>query len=134
MRRETYSRTLKFYGDAARETLEEATNYANSLVSLERFEEAKSVLRKQMPVAQRVLGASNEFAFKMRGCYADALCSDPGATLSELREAVTRFEDLERDARRVLGSAHPFVVRAIGRSLQNARAALRARELQSEAV
>ena len=111
--------------------LEEANNYAAFLVKLEHFEEAKSVLRKHMPVAQRVLGASNEFTFKMRGCYADALYSDPGATLSELREAVTRFEDLARDARRVLGSAHPFVAGTIGRSLRAARAALRARETPS---
>ena len=114
--------------------MEEANNYAAFLLRLGRFEEAKALLRKMMPVAQRVLGASNEFAFKMRGCYADALCSDPGATLSELREAVTRFEDLERDARRVLGSAHPFVVRAIGRSLRRSREILRARETLSEAV
>jgi len=85
-------------------------------------------------MAQRLLGASDEFMFKMRGCYADALYSDPDATLSELRDAVTRFEDLARDARRVFGSAHPFVVGAIGKSLQAARAALRAREPLSEAV
>ena len=81
-----------------------------------------------MPVAQRVLGASNEFTFKMRGCYADSLYSDPGATLSELREAVTRFEDLSRDGRRVLGSSHPLVEGAIEKELQIARQALRARE------
>ena len=91
-------------------------------------------MRKRMPVAQRLLGASDEFMFKMRGCYADALYSDPDATLSELRDAVTRFEDLARDARRVLGSAHPFVAGAIGKSLQAARAALRARETPSEAA
>ena len=101
----------------------------------QRHAEARSLLRKTVPVAQRVLGASNDFTLRMRGCYADALYSDPDATLSELREAVTRFEDLERDARRVLGSAHPLVVRAIGRALPAARAILRARETPSgEAV
>ena len=71
-----------------------------------------------------------EFTLKMRGCHADALCSDPSATLSELREAVTEFEDLARDARRLLGSAHPLVVGTIGPSLQTARALLRDRETE----
>ena len=33
---------------------------------------------------------------------------DPGATLADLREAVSTLEDTERIARRVLGGAHPF--------------------------
>ena len=130
MRRETYSRTLKLRGEEHRETLEEASNYAAFLLRLGRSQEAKSVLRKMMPVAQRVLGASNEFTLKMRGGYANSLCSDPSATLGELREGVTRFEDLARDARRVLGSAHPLVVGTIGPSLQTARALLRDRETE----
>ncbi len=59
--------------------------------------------------------------------YAAALYQDDGATLDDLREAVTTLEELERTARRVLGGAHPDTA-AIERSLRNARAALRARE------
>ena len=55
---------------------------------------------------------------------------DPAATLDDLREAVTTLEDAERIARRVLGSAHPTTAN-IERNLQNARAALRARETPS---
>ena len=61
--------------------------------------------------------------------YAIALYQDAGATLDDLREAVTTLEDIERTARRVLGSAHPDVA-AIEKNLQNARAKLRAREAQ----
>ena len=50
-----------------------------------------------------------------------------GATLDDLRAAVTTLEDTERIARRVLGGAHPLT-NAIETALQNARAALRARE------
>ena len=50
-----------------------------------------------------------------------------GATLDDLREAVATLEDTARTARRVLGDAHP-TARAIEGVLQNARAALRARE------
>ena len=36
--------------------------------------------------------------------------SDPDATLDDLHEAVRTLEDLQRTARRVLGSAHPVAV------------------------
>ena len=56
-----------------------------------------------------------------------ALYLDAGATLDDLREAVTTLEDTERIARRVLGGAHPHTV-DMEQSLRKARAALRARE------
>ena len=61
----------------------------------------------------------------MRSIYAVALWRDDGATLDDLREAVTTLEDATRIARRVLGGAHPTAV-AIEANLQKARAALRA--------
>ena len=63
----------------------------------------------------------------MRWNYAEALYLDPSVALDDLREAVETIEDTARIARRVLGSAHPDVV-GMERGLQNARAALRARE------
>ena len=56
-----------------------------------------------------------------------ALYMDTGATLGDLREAVTTLEDAERAARRVLGGAHPDVV-GIEDSLRKARAMLCAGE------
>ena len=56
-----------------------------------------------------------------------AINFDAGATLDDLREAVTTLEEAERIARRVLGSAHPLA-QDIDGGLRNARAALRARE------
>ena len=50
---------------------------------------------------------------------------DPGVTLDDLREAVTRLEDIERTARRVFGGSHPTVF-DIEVSLRTARTALRA--------
>ena len=49
-----------------------------------------------------------------------------GATLDDLREAVTTLEDTGRIARRVLGGSHP-TTRAIEGALRDARAALQAR-------
>ena len=103
------------------------TNYAASLRDLERFEEARSVLRKTMPVARRVLGPSNEVTLVLRKVYARALYQDPAATLDDLHEAVDTLEDTERISRRVFGGAHPTVLQ-MERALRNARATLRARE------
>ena len=104
-----------------------ANNYALALMTLERFEEAKQLFRKTMPVARRVLGERDHLALTMRWNYAEALYKDPGATLDDLREAVTTLEETERTARRVLGGAHPVAVH-IQPHLRDARAALRARE------
>ena len=59
-----------------------------------------------------------------------ALHMDDGCTLDEFREAVTTLEEVERTARRVLGGAHPLTS-TIENNLQEARAALRARETPS---
>ena len=107
-----------------------AYNYANTLVKLERFEEAKSLTRKTIPVVRRVLGEGNEHTLKMRSLYAYSLYSNPGATLEDLREAVTTFEDIVRTARRVFGAAHPLTT-GIEKQSQNARVVLRARETPS---
>ncbi len=98
-----------------------------SLFDLQRFEEAKALLRKTLPVTRRVLGDSNHVTLTMRWNYADALYMDASATLDDLREAVNMLEELERTARRVLGGAHPLSVSIEG-SLRKSRAALRARD------
>ena len=109
-----------------------AGNLAISLFLVGKFEEGKSLLRKNIPVARRILGENAEFTLTMRFNYARALFDDPNATLGDLRESVERFEKTARMAQRALGSAHPEVVNA-GKTLQSARAVLAARERQSPA-
>ena len=60
---------------------------------------------------------------------AQSLYSDEGATLDDLREAVTALEDAGRIAQRVFGGTHPLTV-DIEHDLRNAQlgAALRANE------
>ena len=129
--RDVYSGRLKLSGEESLATLAAASNYASSLVDLpqglQRFEEAKSLLRTVLPVARRVLGESNDLTLGMRWRYAEALCWDTAATLDDVREAITTLEDTERTARRVLGGAHPLTSTIEG-YLREARAALRARE------
>ena len=99
-------------------------------VALRRRKEVKALLRRQIPVAQRVVGDNDELTLKMSWIYAHSLYRDDGATLNDIREAVTTLQDTERTARRVLGGQHPLTM-GIKDNLQDARAALRARETQS---
>ena len=126
LRREVYSGYLRLNCEDAA-TFNAAINYATSLGILSRFEEAKSLLRKCIPVARRVLGEGDETTLRMRSTYAAAIVNDTGATLDDLREAVTTFEDIARIARRVFGGAHPLTTE-IEDALQKLRAALRDRE------
>ena len=104
-----------------------------TLVDLERFEEAKSLFRRMIPVARRVLGETDEVTLRMKSHYACGLYDDPAATLADLREAVTTLEETERTARRVLGGAHPRTVGLVG-CLREARVVLRTREAGKKVV
>ena len=108
----------------------EAFACAWSLLDQKRFKEGKSLLLKKIPVVLRVLGTSHEITLSMRLNYAAALCMDDGATLDDLREAVTIYEDTEPIVRRVFGSAHPLT-RGLENNLRETRADLRARETPS---
>ena len=100
---------------------------SRSARDLSRYEETKSLLRKTIPIARRVLSENHKTTLTMRSVYAEALFCDSGATLDDLREAVATLEDAERIGRRVFGGAHPTTA-LIERNLRAARAALRARE------
>jgi len=130
MRREVYSGWSKLLGEEHHNTLREANNCAVSLNRLQRYQESKSLLRRTLPVARRVLGDSNDTTLRTRGYYAEALYMDDAATLDDLCEAVNTLEEMERTARRVYGSAHPLT-KGVVRSLQEARAVLRASEAET---
>ena len=109
MRRDVYLGLLRLNGEECPETLREASNYAKSLMDLERFDEAKLLLRKTIPVARRVLGEGKETTLRMRCSYARMLSLEAGESVADaLREAVDTLEDVVRISRRVLGDAHPL--------------------------
>ena len=124
--RDVYSGNLRLDGEEHEQTLRGAYNYAGSLSDLKRFEEAKSLFRRTIPVAQRVLGADNQLTIRMRKSYAAALHLNFAASLDGLRESVTTLEELAPTARRVLGGTHPVAV-DIEVELQDACATLGAR-------
>jgi tetratricopeptide (TPR) repeat protein len=133
MEQQVYSGRLKLNGEENQSTIRAALNYASSLSCLRRFKEARTLMRKTLPVARRVLEESHDLTLKVRWNYAMALYKDDGATLSDLRKAVQTFEEIERTARRVLGGAHPTTT-GIEAALREAREALRAREAPSEST
>ena len=128
MRRDIYAGFLKLKGEEHVDFLGAACNYANSLRVLKRYQQAKAVLRRTMPVARRVLGESNGLTIRLRWNYAWALYADDDATLDHLREAVTTLEDTASIARRVLGGSNPLT-EDIEVKLRDASDALAAREM-----
>ena len=125
LKRDVYSGYMKLQGEECYETLLAANNYTTSLLALERYQEAKTLLRRTVPVARRVLGEGHRLALKIRWLYARVLFTDPGSTLDDLRETVATLEEVEQTARRVLGGANPLTA-GIEHHLQKSRAALRA--------
>ena len=126
MDRDIYCGRVKLNGEEDETTLRAANNYAWGLCKVRHCEEAKALIRKVIPVTRRILGADNHLTLSMRWVYAKALCDDTGATLDDLREAVTTLEDTVRVARRVFGGAHPLTT-GIERDLRHSRDALAAR-------
>ena len=127
MRRDVYSGFCKWEGEEHETSITAANNYASTLKRLNRHDEVKTLMRKTLPVARRALGDSNDTTLRTRSLYAQALYSNPDATLDDLREALTTLEETARTARRVLGGAHP-VAKDIEWDLRNAREVLAARE------
>ncbi len=106
MKRDVYFGYLRLFGEESKRTILTADNYAIALARLKLFEEAKSLLRKTMPVARRVLGESHHSTLSMRWVYAKALYED-ASTLDDLCEAVTTLESVANSHKRVLGESHP---------------------------
>ena len=128
MRREVYARSgLLSSTIADDEMFLRVLNLAVSLRTTERFTEAKSFLREQLPKARRVLGEGHHNTLKMRWLYAETLYKDDGATLDDLREAVTTLGETTQVGRRVFGGTHPLTVGIEG-ALREAWALLRAHE------
>ena len=118
IKQQVYARHMELYGTEDERTLIEANNYADSLRGLQRFEEAKALMRKTIPVARRVLGENDNLTLMMRCIYASALYRAENATLDDVREAVATLDELARTTRRKFGVAHPLAV-TVAEDLQN---------------
>ena len=131
--KDVYSGGLRILGEEDGQTLISVLNYAKVLVDLERYKEAKALLRKSLPVARRNLGDCHDTTLRMRWICAEAFYNDDDATLDDRREAVRTLEDLVRIARRVFGGAHPITV-LIEKSMRHARVSVALREGDVESI
>ena len=99
-----------------------------TLLDLERFKEAKRVLRHTIPVARRALGAEHDITLSLR----EDLCRatlDGESSAEEKREALRMLEDVAGIMRRVLGAAHPDTLYT-QRQLERYRTCCRYRHLR----
>ena len=83
-----------------------------TLLQLKRFEAAKELLRKNIPVARRVLGNHHELTLSLREDLSRAILLDGDSSAEEKREALQMLEDTVAVMRRVLGPAHPDTLHA----------------------
>ena len=74
--RDVYSGELILYGTAHEQTIISASNYAWTLKALRRYDEVKTLPRKTLPVARRVLGESDITTLILRWNYATSICID----------------------------------------------------------
>jgi len=105
LRREIYARSLAL---GLSDHFSDVLNLAVSLKVTQRYTEARSFMREQLPKARRALGAENDAFLRLRGIYANALRDDHGSSRDDVVEAVTIFEELASTTRRVYGEFHPF--------------------------
>ena len=93
-------------GEDSIRTLRAASSYATTLIDLRRFKEAKRVLLKVLPVAQRALGTEHDLTLSLREDLCRATLYGESST-NEKRKALQMLEDTVAVMRRVLGTAHP---------------------------
>ena len=106
-------------GHQQEDTLIGALGIASTLGNLGRYGEIKSFLPKNISAARSSLGVENSTTLQLTNAYARAL-ADGGASLHDLREAVTTFEDIKETSNRVLGMDHPLSCEIQG-NLERAR-------------
>ena len=97
--------SLPFGNDS--DTIMDAINLAESLIDAELFEEARSLLCDNIPVARRTLGTDHELTLDLRSNYALAISRDTNSSRADVHEAVAILEDVVRTSRRVFGLQHP---------------------------
>ena len=91
-----------------KDTFIDAINLADSLIISTLFEEAKSLLRKHIPVARRALGNEHDLTLDLRNLFARVISRDPNSSRDDVHEAVTISEDVLRTTQRVFGTSHPY--------------------------
>ena len=120
---------LTLHGLDDERTLISVTCLAISLIRGKKWAETKDLTHKALPAARRALGSDHELTIKLECRLARASYADEGASLDELRQAISMYEDLIRRARRIFGDSHP-AAESMAARIEEARVIL-ARRTQS---
>ena len=88
-------------------TIQAGLNLSVSLTDLKRYEEARSIQRKIIPVALRILGAENDTTLLLLRTNVRSVYSDPKATLADLRQTERSMRDVLQRTRQIYGASHP---------------------------
>ena len=86
-----------------------ATKLATSLLRTDRPSEAQRFTRRQIPVAQSVLGEDHEITLYLRQSYAESLLRGE-MTLGAAFEAWKIYEEIVPKAQRIFGDEHPTTI------------------------
>lgn len=81
------------------------SNYAQTLIRVERFADAQAIGREIVQWAHR--NPDSPHSFHIAKALMDSLYKDPNASVDDLREAVEVFENIPATSSRVLGTGHP---------------------------
>ena len=106
MRREIFVARSRHRGPDHENTIIDAINLSESLIEAKLFEETRSLLRDNIPVARRTLGTDHEFTLDLRSLYACTIYCDTNSS-RDVHEAVAILEDVVRTTRRIYGVQHP---------------------------
>ena len=120
---------LTLHGLDDERTLISVTCLAISLIRGKKWAETKDLTHEALPAARRALGSDHELTIKLECQLARASYADEGASLDELRQAISMYEDLIRRARRIFGDSHP-AAESMAARIEEARTTL-ARRTQS---
>ena len=84
LRREVFARSETVWG-VSEQSIVTGLNLSISLMRQGLWNEIKSFLRDQLPVARQTLGADADLTLKLQKVLAGALCDDPDHTRTDLR-------------------------------------------------
>ena len=108
LRRNLYARFAAILGVSDEKTIVSGSNLATSLIHLELWDEAKTILRDQLlPMARQSLGRDHETCLALGHRMAEALVGHPNANDEDRTQAEMILQDVVQRRRRVLGPAHP---------------------------
>ena len=101
-----YQHDLRLNGPTHEGTLIDVINLANSLMSLDRYEESARTIRRHVGPAQKKLGADHDIVLSLQQ-YLAVSSARTATSRKEKMEALTSMQAVYERRLHVYGAAHP---------------------------